>query len=251
LLDQGLSPYQALLDSGINPQELQQFRIQLIREIQAITGRPLIVYAAHFSRGAEVGQNTLNVDDKLGLADAMRGVQGTAVDVLLHSPGGSAEVAEQLAQILRASFQSVRFIIFELCKNSTKLSMNLVKGWLAQYMFKDRSTKVRDARRVAAYLCAHRRLLSHARPIGIEQCHELALEVEDLRKQPELREKVWRLYSAYQFLFDKTAAVKIYENAFGTSWMRLFVVQQVVLQQPPSAVLPMTPQPPSVTPPQT
>lgn len=325
LLDQGISPYQALLDSGINPQELQQFRIHLIREIQTVTGRPLIVYAAHFSRGAEVGQNTLNVDDKLGFADAMRGVQGTAVDVLLHSPGGSAEVAEQLAQVLRATFQGVRFVIayaaksaatmlalsgdkllmderselgpidpqivmltpngpilvpaqtildgfehareiiqkegasalpaflpmlnkydlhtFELCKNSTKLSMNLVKGWLAQYMFNNRSSKVRDARRVAAHLCAHRRLLSHARPIGIEQCLELGLEVEDLRKQPELREKIWQLHSAYQFLFDKTPAVKIYENAFGTSWMRLFAMQQVVLQPPPSVI----PQPPPPT----
>ena len=44
-------------------------------------------------------------------SDLTRTVSGRSIDVLIHSPGGMAEAAERIVHLLRARFDSVRFII--------------------------------------------------------------------------------------------------------------------------------------------
>jgi hypothetical protein len=58
-----------------------------------------------------------------------------------------------------------------------------------------------------------------------------------MRYNKDLRDKVWKLYCAVELFFDRSAAVKLYENAYGTSLIKSIPQPQVVLQEP-APVLP-------------
>ena len=86
-------------------------RQSLLRRIEAKTGRPVIVYAANINLNVPNIPNSLDHSDLTPFSDLTRTVPGDSVDVLLHSPGGLAEAAERIVDLLRARFKSVRFII--------------------------------------------------------------------------------------------------------------------------------------------
>ncbi len=83
----------------------------LLRRIEEKTGRPVIVYAANINANVPNIPNSLDHSDLTPFSDLTRTVTGDSIDVLLHSPGGLAEAAERIVDLLRARFKSVRFII--------------------------------------------------------------------------------------------------------------------------------------------
>lgn len=93
------------------------------------TGRPVFVYATAFHHPwkASLFGNMMNIDltDKDGLLELIAKTPGPAVDVFVHSPGGSAEAAESLVAMLRENFEEVRFIITGTAKSAaTMLAMS-------------------------------------------------------------------------------------------------------------------------------
>ena len=101
--------YHELIVKPGSGQERFAHRIDLLRQIEANTGRPVIVYAANITQPNI--QNSLDHTDLTPFSDLTRTIPGQSVDVLLHSPGGLAEAAERVVHLLRARFDSVRFII--------------------------------------------------------------------------------------------------------------------------------------------
>ena len=74
------------------------------------TKRPAVLYATDFlsenkMRHAQNGMS-INAQDVRGLAEVVRGLEGDAVDLILHSPGGSVEPVESMVTVLRFSFQA-------------------------------------------------------------------------------------------------------------------------------------------------
>lgn len=53
----------------------------------------------------------LDLSDPTGFRDVTESIQNTQLDVLIHSPGGFAEAAESVVDLLRSRFTSVRFIV--------------------------------------------------------------------------------------------------------------------------------------------
>jgi hypothetical protein len=53
----------------------------------------------------------LDLSDLTGFRDVTESIQNTELDVLIHSPGGFAEAAESVVDLLRSRFTSVRFIV--------------------------------------------------------------------------------------------------------------------------------------------
>ena len=51
----------------------------------------------------------------------MRDIEGQAVDVWIHSPGGSAEATESIVAILRSKFEDVRFIVTGSAKSAATM----------------------------------------------------------------------------------------------------------------------------------
>jgi hypothetical protein len=82
-----------------------------MQEIEAHTGRWLIVYAANFRRSSPTAPNSIEERDLIGFSDLIDGATTNKLDVLVHSPGGSAEVTEQIVDLLRSKFDDIRFIV--------------------------------------------------------------------------------------------------------------------------------------------
>jgi hypothetical protein len=285
-------------------------RVSLIHAIEQATGRPLIVYAAAIGNKPQEAPTQIDVTDKTAFSDLLQGIGGDSIDVFLHSPGGSAEAAEQIVSLIRSRFKSVRFLVphtaasaatlmvlsgdcvamddrstlgpidpqiiipiyngvvripahsyvqgflkareaieenpevapaylpqlseyklylLEVCQNALLLSRSLAEEWLRVYMLKGKADAASKAASIATELSDHLKFLSHQRPIGIEKALELGLEVTDLRAMTDLRELLWQLYCGIELHFDRSAAVKLFENGRGVSYNRLFMQMQIPL----------------------
>jgi hypothetical protein len=126
--------------------------------------------------------------------------------------------------------------IFEICRDAIALAKTLAQTWLESYMFKNLPDKSQQAKRTTEELSEHRLYLSHGRTIGIQKAEEIGLIVHNLKKYPKLRKALWELYCAIDLYFDRVPAAKLYENARGVSWAKLFQPAQIT--PPPSAQQP-------------
>ncbi len=310
-----MSTFQELVEGIKDPKQHHDLRISLIKEIEEITKRKLIVYAADFNKSHPAVPNSINQLDLTCFSDLIEKIDSDSIDILIHSPGGSAEATEQLVSMLRENYKDIRFIIprmaksaatmlalsgnkilmddrselgptdpqvvipvpggimfvpaksilngfnkaksiiesegtdslpaylpmlnkydlhlLEICETSLKLAEELVSEWLKKYMFEGNKEKEDLAKEISSHFLEHDDHKSHARPITISKAKEWKLDVEDMRENKELRDRVWKLYCAIELFFDRSAAVKLYENAYGTSLMKNFPQPQVILQGPP------------------
>ncbi len=93
--------------------------------LSEITKRPLLVYATAFHNPikAQIAAPFLTIDlsDKDGFYEIIRNIKSKAVDVFLHSPGGSAEATESIVKILRKKFETVRFIVTGAAKSAATM----------------------------------------------------------------------------------------------------------------------------------
>lgn len=92
---------------------LQQLRLDTYRNIERLRGRPLLVYATRFLDQLPPNTPTsIEISDVDGFTDLVSSIpKGDEVDVLVHSPGGSADATERIVHILRRKFKQVHFII--------------------------------------------------------------------------------------------------------------------------------------------
>lgn len=75
------------------------------------TGRDTILYAADLSAGYNVGSNFINEEDILAFKTATEELNSRELDLILHSPGGFGDAAEQIVNFLRSRYEHIRAII--------------------------------------------------------------------------------------------------------------------------------------------
>lgn len=76
------------------------------------TGRDVILYATKWtSPGASPNDTTIIEEDLQGLMEVIHGLATQSLDLIVHSPGGSAEVTEALVSYIRTKFTHVRVIV--------------------------------------------------------------------------------------------------------------------------------------------
>lgn len=98
-------------NDGISGADLYGLRRACYQEIAKIRGRPLIVYAVHLNPPPG-SVTSINFDDVDGFVDMVRPISNQpAIDVLIHSPGGSPEATERIVTFLRSNFQTVGFLV--------------------------------------------------------------------------------------------------------------------------------------------
>ena len=298
-----MSTYQKLINEIHEPNQLKNLRINLIKEIESITNRPLIVYASNFLKNVPIPlPNSIDESDIIGFSDLITNISDSNIDVIIHSPGGSAEATERIVSLLYQNFKSVRFIvphsaysaatlmvlsgesilmneksalgpidqqvfdpftgrfvpaqsildgfekarkvlekegpkampvylpllskydftIFEICENAISFSKEIACKFLKEYMKVDKS----KAEEIADFLCSHKEHLTHRRAIDISTAKRIGLKVIDLRENEKLNSSIWNLYCAIDLFFDRSNAVKLYENSQGISWSKNFSIQQ-------------------------
>lgn len=95
-------------------QDLLNLRLACYKDIEAIRGRPLLVYCVRFIAASPFAQGLINIDlsDIDGFTDLINSIpQGNSVDVLIQSPGGYPDATERIVALLRQRFNEVHFII--------------------------------------------------------------------------------------------------------------------------------------------
>jgi len=86
-----------------------------LKELNTYTGNDTIIYASAFTTkkvqqipGAFI---SVALDDIQSFMAALHELKGDKLDLILHSPGGSLEAAEQIVQYLRSKYNYIRVII--------------------------------------------------------------------------------------------------------------------------------------------
>lgn len=106
-----------LLASGQVPPNTNVFDIvrrKYLAALQAKTGRNVIMYSTKWTQPPiqEPELVSITAEDVQGFMEVVHGLPaGAGLDLLLHSPGGSAEAAEALVTYIRSRFNDVRVIV--------------------------------------------------------------------------------------------------------------------------------------------
>lgn len=100
-------------------------RRKKLKNLFNITKRPVLLYGVEMFDPGKInaiqGNIVIDLTDKDGFLQALIGITGNEIDVILHSPGGSPEATESLVDLLRRRFNSIRFIIPNIAKSAATM----------------------------------------------------------------------------------------------------------------------------------
>ncbi len=101
--------YSEYLNAGLNPVALQIERRTQLQRIAEARGRDILVIAADL----DLADNIAAIDhsDLMPVTDMLQNLDGTALDLVLETPGGLGEVAEQIVRMIRDKYDDVAVIV--------------------------------------------------------------------------------------------------------------------------------------------
>jgi hypothetical protein len=109
-----LQELQVLLSQG-NPAPFDVVRRKYMALLHAKTGRNTIFYATAWTQTGKAIANpqvlSITDEDVQGLMEVVHGLTGDSLDLIVHSPGGSAEATEAIVCYLRKKFSDIRVIV--------------------------------------------------------------------------------------------------------------------------------------------
>ena len=102
--------YTEYLNQQLDHVKLEQARkLQLRRISQLRNNRDVLVIAADLNKGH--APISITYVDLLSVNDQLQSLSGTAIDVILETPGGSGEIAEDIVKQLRKKYHKVGIIV--------------------------------------------------------------------------------------------------------------------------------------------
>lgn len=100
---------------GLKDAGQDRVRHQYLEKLHKVAKRDTVIYFSSYNvaRPFPVAAGALSVtqDDIQGFMASLHGLKGEKLDLVLHSPGGSLEGAEQIVQYLRSKYNHIRAII--------------------------------------------------------------------------------------------------------------------------------------------
>lgn len=103
------------LDSKENkkPPNFDGIRRKYLFKLYEYTRRPVILYATKWTQPGGTPPDLISIvdEDIQGIMEVIHGLKGPNLDLILHSPGGSAESAEAIVEYLRSKFDHIRVIV--------------------------------------------------------------------------------------------------------------------------------------------
>lgn len=92
-----------------------EVRRKYIRELSEYTHRDTIIYITAYATNKMVHLPSqavsVVVDDVQSFMSTLKGLKNDKLDIIIHSPGGSVEAAEQIVNYLRSKYSHIRAII--------------------------------------------------------------------------------------------------------------------------------------------
>lgn len=89
-------------------------RRKYLRQLQNATGRNTVLYASKWTQGGVADPESISIvpEDLQGFMEVLHDLpKNKGLDLVLHSPGGSAEATESAVKYIRSMFTDVRVII--------------------------------------------------------------------------------------------------------------------------------------------
>ena len=88
-------------------------RRKYLKKLSEHTGRNTILYATKWTQPGNIPSEMISITDEdiQGFMEVISGISGDKLDIIIHSPGGSAEATEALVKYLRSKFTHIRAII--------------------------------------------------------------------------------------------------------------------------------------------
>lgn len=99
-------------------------RRQKYANLVKLTGRNLLVYATAFLYPQKaIGSRYFAIDlsDVDGFVEITNKLPPEPIDIMIHSPGGSAEATESIVRVLRSKFPHIRFIVTGVAKSAATM----------------------------------------------------------------------------------------------------------------------------------
>lgn len=102
--------YSEYLDKNLNFESLSQERKTLLKKIASIRcGHDILVYAVDINKRAPVSMDNSDIIPFTDLLSDLKGNEN--IDIILHTPGGLAEVVQKLVSAIRAKYKNVSVIV--------------------------------------------------------------------------------------------------------------------------------------------
>ena len=88
-------------------------RRKYLTQVSNLTKRDTILYASCWTSKPNMAPSALSITDEdlQELMEVIHGLSGSKLDLILHTPGGSPEVAEAFVSYLRSKFSDIRVIV--------------------------------------------------------------------------------------------------------------------------------------------
>jgi Serine dehydrogenase proteinase len=107
-----LGVYTEYLDKQLAfPDLTAERKLQLQRISSLRKGRDILVYAADLNKGNTGAPISIDYSDILPISDQLANLSGSALDVIIETPGGDGTVAEDIVRLLRGKYKELAFIV--------------------------------------------------------------------------------------------------------------------------------------------
>lgn len=100
--------YSDYLDKQFSFEELSNERKKQLQRISSIRNRDVIVYASNINANAP---NSIDYSDILPFSDQLSNLKSEDIDIILETPGGLAEVVEDLVKLVRKKHRDIGIIV--------------------------------------------------------------------------------------------------------------------------------------------
>lgn len=102
--------YSKYLDKHLNFDQITRERKKHLKRISRIRGdRDVLVYASDLAKGNAA--ISIDYSDLLPFQDQLANLKGKSIDIILETPGGFAEVVEDLVKLVRNKYEKVGIIV--------------------------------------------------------------------------------------------------------------------------------------------
>lgn len=100
-------------DIATNFQNLVAERKKQLKRIAALRGRDVLAFVADLNKGTLPGaqQVAMGYHDLLPITDQLANLSGTKLDLIIETPGGQGEVAEEIMRICRSKYTEIAAIV--------------------------------------------------------------------------------------------------------------------------------------------